>query len=130
MQVPVQGGGGDGLADFVLKGLGQASQRPVVLCRHEFLKLLCLRFFFFDGSLSARDGLGVQVSVLRPTFFAPLHAGKGDTEPLCDLSSCLSTLQGVAHTFTKIGGERLHDLRIAQGQPLGERLYLGHRQYN
>ncbi len=128
MRIAVQCRGGEGFAGVLLPGLRQALQRPVVLGSDDLFELRCL--VLCDGPLSAGDGLGVQVSVLRPTFFEPLHAGKGDTEPLCDLSSCLSVLQGVAHTFTKIGGERLHDLRIAQGQPLGERLYLGHRQYN
>jgi transposase len=36
----------------------------------------------------------------------------------------LSALQGLNDALAKIGGERLHTLRIAQGQPLREALYL------
>ena len=122
MQVPVQGGGGDGLTGFVLKGLGQAPQRPVVSCRDEFLKLLRLRLFFFHRSLSAGDGLRVQVRLLCPLFFEASHAGEGDAEALCDLRSCLPALQGLNDAFAKIEGERFHAIRIAQGQHLREEL--------
>ncbi len=107
----MQGGGGNALADFVLKGLGQASQRPVVSCRDEFLKLLCLRFFFFHGSCPTGDGLGFQVLLLCPLFFQPSHAGEGDAEALCDLRSCLPALQGLNDALAKIGGESLHTPR-------------------
>lgn len=122
MQVPVQGAGAEGLAHVVLKGLCPAPQRPVVLCRDAFLTRLCLRLFFFEGSLSAGDGLGVQVRRLCPLFFEVLHAGEGDAEALCELSSCMPALQGLDDAFAKIEGGRFHAIRIAQAQHLREEL--------
>ena len=120
MQIPVQRRGGDGFTGVLLPGSGQSVQCPVVLRGDGFFEFCGLGFF--DGSLSAGDGFWFQVLVLLPLFFEPLHTGEGHTEACGYLLPGLSALQGLDDALAKIGGERFHALRIAQGQCFREGL--------
>ena len=110
MQIAVQRRGGDGFAAVLLPSLRQTLQCPVILCGDDLFEFCGL--VFLDGSLSAGEGLGFQVLVLLPLSFESLHAGEGNTESCGYLLSGLPALQGLEDAFPKIGGERLHTLRI------------------
>ena len=114
VQIAVQRRGGEGFAAVLLPSPRQTLQCPVILCGDDLFEF-CFKFcclVFLDGSLSAGDGLGFQVLVLLPLSFESLHAGEGHTESCGYLLSGLPALQGLEDAFPKIGGERLHTLRI------------------
>jgi hypothetical protein len=117
-QVALQCRNRDASARLLKEGGRQARQRRILVGGDQRAQR-----FLLGGAhrpRSARDGPGLQVSLLAPLAGQASDGCQRDAEAFGDLRAGLPLLKGIDDALTKIQAESFHDHSIAENQPFRE----------